>query len=102
MTEMSRLPGPVSESWDWQRRGSCRGLDSAWFFHPDAERGQARAERVRHAKEICKSCPVIVECRHHALTVIEPYGIWGGLDEGERRQAYARRRMTAQHAGAHR
>jgi WhiB family redox-sensing transcriptional regulator len=47
---------------------------------------------VRKAKQICVRCPVIVECRHHALTVQEPYGIWGGLDEGERRAAFARRR----------
>lgn len=69
------------------------------FFHPEAERGLARAERVERAKEICQSCPVIVQCRHHALTVQEPYGIWGGLDEGERRAAFARRRhLRREHA----
>jgi WhiB family transcriptional regulator, redox-sensing transcriptional regulator len=93
MVDMTRLPGPVSETWDWQRLGSCRGKDSAIFFHPEAERGLARAERVRRAKEVCMRCPVIVQCRHHALTVQEPYGIWGGLDEGERRAAFARRKQ---------
>jgi WhiB family redox-sensing transcriptional regulator len=63
------------------------------FFHPEAERGLARADRVRKAKELCLSCPVIVQCRHHALNVMEPYGIWGGLDEGERRAAFARRKQ---------
>jgi WhiB family redox-sensing transcriptional regulator len=35
---------------------------------------------------------VIVQCRHHALTVQEPFGVWGGLDETERRDAIARRK----------
>jgi WhiB family redox-sensing transcriptional regulator len=93
MVDMTRLPGPVTDTWDWQRLGACRGQDSSMFFHPEAERGLARAHRVAKAKQICLSCPVIVQCRHHALTVQEPYGIWGGLDEGERRAAYARRRQ---------
>lgn len=92
MADMTRLPGPVSDKWDWQRLGKCRGKDSAMFFHPEAERGRARSERAEKAKEICRACPVIVQCRHHALTVQEPYGIWGGLDEGERRAAYTRRK----------
>jgi WhiB family transcriptional regulator, redox-sensing transcriptional regulator len=97
MVDVSRLPAPVSETWDWQRRGACRGANSEMFFHPRAERGQAREQRIERAKQICRTCPVIVECRHHALTVYEPYGIWGGRDEGERRAAYAhrRRRQTA-------
>jgi hypothetical protein len=36
------------------------------------------------AKEMCRSCPVIAQCRSHALAVAEPYGIWGGLSESER------------------
>jgi len=63
------------------------------FFHPESERGLARAERVQRAKQVCNECPVLRQCRDHALTVQEPYGIWGGLDEGERRAAFARRRQ---------
>lgn len=92
MVDTKRLPGPVADTWDWQRLGACRGKDSAMFFHPASERGRARTERAERAKRICRRCPVIVQCRHHALTVQEPYGIWGGLDEGERRAAIARRK----------
>jgi WhiB family redox-sensing transcriptional regulator len=95
MADTSRLPTPVSEVWEWQASGSCRNLESAVFFHPDGERGFARARRIAKAKRICQSCPVIVQCRHHALTVEEPFGIWGGLDENERREAIARRRRSA-------
>ncbi|HTF10930.1 MAG TPA: WhiB family transcriptional regulator, partial [Asanoa sp.] len=38
MSNVRRLPGPIDERWDWQRLGTCRGRDSAQFFHPDGER----------------------------------------------------------------
>ncbi|WP_459549704.1 WhiB family transcriptional regulator [Nocardia sp. X0981] len=76
---------PAAEAWDWQLRGSCRGLESTVFFHPEGERGRARAARVRRAKEICGSCPVLDRCRSYALAVGEPYGVWGGMSEDERR-----------------
>lgn len=85
MSETSRLPAPRAESWDWQRWGQCRNMDSAVFFHPDGERGPARRNRVARAKQICHSCPVLTQCQRHALHTQEPYGIWGGLDETERR-----------------
>lgn len=91
MTETSRLPRPVTESWDWQRYGACRNANNL-FFHPEAERGRARSMRIAQAKSVCRRCPVLVECRHHALIAEEPYGIWGGMDERERREAIARRR----------
>jgi WhiB family transcriptional regulator, redox-sensing transcriptional regulator len=84
VADIRRLPGPVSDVWDWQMHGSCRGMDSGVFFHPEGERGPARANRERRAKEICASCPVLELCRRHALEVHEPYGVWGGLSEAER------------------
>ncbi|AVH24797.1 WhiB family transcriptional regulator [Nocardia cyriacigeorgica] len=89
---------PAAYAWEWQLRGSCRGVESAVFFHPDGERGRARAARVRRAKQICDSCPVLAQCRNYALAVSEPYGIWGGMSEDERRAA-ARRRPWG-HQGA--
>jgi len=77
--------GLDAERWEWQLQGSCRGADSAVFFHPDGERGRARAVREYTAKRICRGCPVVAQCREYALTVREPYGIWGGLSENERR-----------------
>ncbi|WP_082169226.1 WhiB family transcriptional regulator [Mycolicibacterium chlorophenolicum] len=79
------LPGHLTEHWDWQMRGLCRGRDVSMFYPPDGERGQRRALRENHAKRLCQRCPVIAQCRDHALTVGEPYGIWGGMTESERR-----------------
>ena len=57
---MSRgLPAPVTEIWDWQLRGACRGLDGGVFFPPDHERGPARAAREQRARQLCRTCPVM-------------------------------------------
>ncbi|MCQ4121744.1 WhiB family transcriptional regulator [Rhodococcus tibetensis] len=83
------LPIPVAEVWDWQRDAACRGYESSHFFHPDRERGRARELRDFRAKQICRGCPVLLECREHALSVAEPYGIWGGLAAHEREELLA-------------
>jgi len=45
MAEISRLPGPVADLWEWQLDGACRTADPRLFFHPEGERGPARRER---------------------------------------------------------
>src|SRR5215213_72074 len=84
MSNVRRLPGPISDLWDWQRLGACRGRDSAQFFHPDGERGSSRIRREVAAKAVCQACPVRAECAAHSLAAREPYGVWGGFTETER------------------
>ncbi|MBI1759657.1 MAG: WhiB family transcriptional regulator [Actinobacteria bacterium] len=84
MADIRRLPGPVTDRWDWQLRGACRGEDSTLFFHPEGERGAARMAREKSAKLICRQCPVLQDCLHHSLATREAYGVWGGLSENER------------------
>ena len=93
MTDTRRLPKPVAHEWDWQLKGSCQGLNSSIFFHPDGERGSARSRRADRAKAICQRCPVLEQCRHHALAAREPYGVWGGLTEEERRELWTGQRQ---------
>ncbi|WP_084653854.1 WhiB family transcriptional regulator [Nocardia altamirensis] len=96
MTSARGIYSSLTERWDWQLHGSCRGLDSSVFFSPDGERGWSRHARVRRAKSICGVCPVRDECRRFALSAREPYGIWGGMSEDERRRYWDRnRRRTA-------
>ena len=86
MAEISRLPGPVADLWDWQMDGACRDVDETLFFHPEGERGPRRRNRDLAAQQVCSTCPVIAECRAHALAVKEPYGVWGGLTEDDRQE----------------
>ena len=43
------------------------------------------ATTPRAAKSICATCPVRTPCLDFALEIREPHGIWGGLNESERR-----------------
>lgn len=92
MADTSRLPGPVADIWEWQYEGACRTSDPSIFFHPEGERGPSRERRDHTAKAICATCPVRKPCAQHALSVREPYGVWGGLTEDERDQIIARGR----------
>jgi WhiB family redox-sensing transcriptional regulator len=75
---------PRTHLWEWQQHGLCRRLGSHLFFHPEGERGSARRARQEIAKAVCARCPVLTQCREHALRVAEPYGVWGGMSEDER------------------
>lgn len=86
MAAISRLPMPIQETYEWQYLGACREVDPETFFSPDAERGPRRRAREAAAKALCGVCPVVQECLNHALTVREPYGVWGGLNINERDQ----------------
>ena len=55
------------------------------LFHPDNERGDARENRMASAKKVCARCPVRQKCLQYAFDSGERYGIWGGLNEVERR-----------------
>lgn len=96
MSDISRLPGPVADLWEWQYQGACRNLDTEQFFHPEGERGGTRRRRDDAAKAICAQCPVITQCREYALAAQEPYGVWGGLTQEERRELVRQSREEAQ------
>jgi WhiB family redox-sensing transcriptional regulator len=76
----------------WQQRAACRGPHSLVFFPPSHfERKDEREEREAQAKAICATCPVRKACLEYALRIREPHGVWGGLNELERKQVLARR-----------
>ena len=70
----------------WQQLAACRGEDSTYFFAPGYfEKRHEKNAREAVAKAICARCPVRAECLGYALDVRETHGIWGGLNEMERR-----------------
>ena len=83
-------------SYGWQYHAACRGEDSSWFFAPNYfEKRHEKLGREAKAKALCAECPVRAECLEYALRVRESHGIWGGLNEMERRDAL-RQRATAE------
>jgi WhiB family transcriptional regulator, redox-sensing transcriptional regulator len=70
----------------WQAKAACRGPQAAVFFPPPQfERKADRLERERRAKAICTECIVREDCLAYSIEIAEPHGIWGGLNEHERR-----------------
>ena len=95
MAEVATLPALITDQWDWQVEGACRGLSADLFFNPDFERGKAKRMREAGAKAVCATCPVMAQCLDWAMTVAEPYGIWGGTTPEERRDLRNDRAMLA-------
>ncbi|HZD17920.1 MAG TPA: WhiB family transcriptional regulator [Actinomycetota bacterium] len=83
-------------TWGWQFDAACRGEDSSLFFAPNYfEKREEKAARESRAKAICDRCPVRQPCLGYALKIREPHGIWGGLNELERRQLLRQRALQA-------
>lgn len=72
----------------WRGRALCQQVDQELFF---PEKGGS----PKDAKRVCLACEVRVECLAYALDNGEPYGVWGGLSERERRRRLARQRGPA-------
>ncbi len=76
---------------EWRSRAACRDVDTAVFF-PETETG------VAVAKAMCATCPVREACLDFALSTRQDDGVWGGLDENERRRLRRRRQEAARKA----
>lgn len=74
---------------DWRQHAACRNKKLDLFF-PDGgtsvDRAQVKKDITRRAKTICGRCPVRQACADWALDEHIEYGIYGGLDETERRK----------------
>ena len=78
---------------EWANRAACLGAEPEVFF-PVGSGGMAVSD-VAAAKAICSHCPVLHDCREYALTSRQPFGVWGGLDEEERRVSWSLKAVTA-------
>jgi WhiB family redox-sensing transcriptional regulator len=89
---------PMTTDWStgWQALAACRGADSSWFFAPNYfEKRAEKLAREAVAKRICSTCPVREPCLEYALATREAHGVWGGLNETERRAILRRAREAS-------
>lgn len=68
---------------DWRHFAACREEDPELFFPVGTS--PAALDQTAEAKAVCHRCPVMDQCLQWALAANQEVGIWGGLDEGERR-----------------
>ena len=79
------MPAPDTPSLgEWHSRGLCAGGDPDVFFPSHGDPG-TRARQTRAA------CTVRHDCLRYAIDADE-FGIWGGLDQDERRNLKRRQR----------
>lgn len=65
----------------WRDRAACVGHDpELWFADTDPAATHA-------AIAVCRTCPVMRQCRAHAIAAPEWHGTWGGLTPEELGQA---------------
>jgi WhiB family transcriptional regulator, redox-sensing transcriptional regulator len=78
---------------EWSDRAACLSAEPEQFF-PVGGAAATRWETAA-AKRVCDRCEVLAQCREYALVTRQPFGVWGGLDEEERRALLARRAVSA-------
>jgi WhiB family transcriptional regulator, redox-sensing transcriptional regulator len=76
------LQVPVLNERPWGVFAACKEATNVSFF-PQTK------DEERAALAICSICPVQDECLDHAIESKERYGIWGGLNEKDRRKMTA-------------
>ena len=80
-----RVAGLLSGVPEWYEAALCAQADPEVFY-------PAKGESTKAAKTICGRCDVRDECLLFALGRREPFGVWGGLSERERRKLLRRAR----------
>jgi WhiB family redox-sensing transcriptional regulator len=85
------VPDPsASALGEWHSRGLCVGEEPEAFF-------PSRGDPGTGARQVCAACSVRDECLGYA-TAADEFGIWGGLDQQERRNL--KRRQQRKNAAA--
>jgi len=77
----------------WIAGAACIGEDPELFF-PVGSAPPAAAQ-IERARAVCAACPVRTQCLEWSLVTCQDAGVWGGLDEEQRRDIRRARRRAA-------
>jgi WhiB family redox-sensing transcriptional regulator len=81
----------------WRAGAECETENATYFYAPSHfERKPEKDLREGIARALCRRCKVREQCLNYSLAVSESHGIWGGLNELERKRLL--RSMKAQSA----
>jgi WhiB family redox-sensing transcriptional regulator len=72
-------------------KASCVEIGGDTWYPESGGEGLIMA---REARKVCRGCEIRFPCLQWALDNAEPWGIWGGLTEVERRRITGRRRVA--------
>ena len=77
----------------WQDDAMCRTADTS-LFYVEADK---EPEIIASLKLVCKSCPVLKQCRSYAIKH-EDFGFWAGMTQSERRRIKRKQRRERRDA----
>jgi WhiB family transcriptional regulator, redox-sensing transcriptional regulator len=81
----------------WRAGAECQTKNAVYFYAPSHfERKPEKDFREGIARSLCRRCKVRQQCLDYSIEVEEGHGIWGGLNELERKRLL--RSMRAQSA----
>jgi len=84
------------DEYTWRANAECRGENAVYFFAPSHfERKPEKDLREGSARALCRRCKVQQQCLDYSIQVEEGHGIWGGLNELERKRLLRRRRAES-------
>jgi WhiB family redox-sensing transcriptional regulator len=87
---LSTRPAAEPQPYRYPDDALCAQTDPE-LFHPEV------GVSISHARKVCTTCPVRIECLEHALEHGELHGVWGGMTPNQRkaiRRARDRRRTA--------
>lgn len=85
----------------WRAYAECQTDNATYFYAPaHFERKPEKDLREGIARSLCRQCKVRQHCLDYSLKVSESHGIWGGLNELERKRLLRRMRNDAAAAAA--
>lgn len=78
----------------WRDARACTDTDPDLFFPEDPASTPVGKQQRAEAKRVCQPCPVRAQCLALAMAERHNDGVWGGLDEAERRRLRRRKRRS--------
>jgi WhiB family redox-sensing transcriptional regulator len=71
----------------WRSQAQCQTDNATYFYAPSHfERKPEKDLREGIARSLCRECKVRQQCLDYSLRNTESHGIWGGLNELERKR----------------
>ncbi|MFJ3173764.1 WhiB family transcriptional regulator [Streptomyces roseus] len=84
MTRSHHAPNTLQPARHWATGGLCRSISDPDAFFPTGT-GASVQQQIDDAKQLCSACPIRMACATTAIRENYEYGVWGGLDERQRR-----------------
>lgn len=76
----------------WKLHGACAGHPAPDIWHTEQP---GNGWQPRLAKKICAECPVLNQCFEYSIANEEPFGIWAGVTQTQRRRIIQAARRPA-------